>query len=88
VRILLLMAEAQPAYAGQQMTSSKQIQSESPLRIPRSGHGAASVIPHLRDVVQLEPSHLEEAMDDEDGTWRAEPKPACGASSDTSPNGG
>jgi hypothetical protein len=46
------------------------------------------VIPHLRDVVQLEPSHLEEAMDDEDGTWRAEPKPACGTSSDTSPNGG
>ncbi len=28
---------------------------------PRTGHGAASVIPHLNDRVELEPAHLDES---------------------------
>jgi hypothetical protein len=40
-----------------------------PVAYSRTGHGAASVIPHLRDVIPLEPSHLcEEASPKEDAT--------------------
>jgi hypothetical protein len=43
----------------------------------RTGHGAASVIPHLNDVIRLEPSHLGEADDSaegDDGTATDHPK--------------
>ena len=69
------------------MTSSKQIQSGRPMRIPRSGHGAASVIPHLNvDDVYREP--LQESMDDDDLTRPAEPKPSTGANRGCRPDGG
>lgn len=40
-----------------------------PAAKPRSGHGAASVIPHLNDVIPLEPSHLQDA-------WPEQAQPA------------
>jgi hypothetical protein len=33
--------------------------------MPRSGHGAASLIPHLHAVIPLEPSHLIDPMSDD-----------------------
>lgn len=42
---------------------------ELPAAKSRSGHGAASVIPHLNDVIPLEPSHLHDA-------WPGEAPPA------------
>ena len=32
--------------------------------LPRTGHGAASVIPHLHDAIPLEPSQLGEPQED------------------------
>ena len=60
------MGEHQPEYAGQQMSNLKPTETYRRSFAPRSGHGAASVIPHLNDVVQLEPPHLNDAMPDED----------------------
>jgi hypothetical protein len=34
----------------------------NPTALPRTGHGAASVIPHLNLVVPLEPSNLDDSM--------------------------
>lgn len=36
-----------------------------PAATSRSGHGAASVIPHLNNVIPLEPSHLRDAWPEE-----------------------
>lgn len=38
---------------------------ELPLARPRSGQGAASVIPHLNDVIPLEPSQLRDEFPEE-----------------------
>lgn len=57
------MAGQQPGYARRQMTISKPKPMDR-TALPRTGHGAASLIPHLNVVVPLEPAHLDDPMDD------------------------
>ena len=66
------------------MPNSKPSAINRPRRIPRSGHGAASVIPHLNDMFRLEPSNLENLMPDEKSVWQEKPgsEPASDARAD------
>ena len=40
---------------------AKLIEKDRPARVPRSGHGAASLIPYLHPVVAFEPSQLSDS---------------------------
>ena len=49
----------------------------NPTALPRTGHGAASVIPHLNLVVPLEPADLDDSILD-DSPQADEPAPHAG----------